>query len=64
MPLIRWEYDYIVVKDEDKVKTLVLLDEAGEKGWEFTGHSEDNGYAIVYLMKRNQEWREHDDNSD
>lgn len=46
-----WEYSYVYINDEDCEK-LDALNEAGFKGWEFTGHAADTGYGMKYLMKR------------
>lgn len=48
----KWEYDFVIVMDTDNVQTLVLLDQKGAEGWEFTGHVSDTGYGMSYLMKR------------
>lgn len=64
MPLTKWEYTLVYVSDENADKTLVFLDEHGEMGWEFTGHVADTGYGKRYYMKRDLEWRKHDNNSD
>lgn len=47
-----WEYMNVSVKDDQWDKSLILLNEAGAQGWEFTGLVEDTGYARLFLMKR------------
>jgi hypothetical protein len=50
--IVKWEYKYAKVKDEELEKTVPILNALGKDGWEFTGHTEDTGYATIYLMKR------------
>lgn len=46
-----WEYKYVSIKD-DLYGSVDLLNDAGRDGWRFTGHTEDTGYAKMFLMER------------
>jgi hypothetical protein len=49
---MKWEYAWCYVPDLDHPKTVEYLNNYGEAGWEFTGHTSDSGHSTDYLMKR------------
>lgn len=55
--VIKYEYDYVTISDREAFinvegKNLEKLNEAGAEGWRFTGHAEDTGTGMRYLMER------------
>ena len=47
-----WEYNFVKIPDEEYPNHIEHLNNAGKEGWEFTGHVNDTGYGVEYLMKR------------
>lgn len=52
LKVLKWEYEWLNIKDEDYERDIQLLDEAGKDRWEVTGITEDTGFGTRYLMKR------------
>ncbi len=50
--MVKWEYIEVEVPDKYYRDCITFLNEFGENGWEFTGHTADTGFATLYLMKR------------
>jgi hypothetical protein len=53
--LKKWEYLQAYVSDERVSDVILILNEYGADGWEFTGQTEDTGFGALYLMKRERE---------
>ncbi len=52
LKVLKWEYDWLLIKDDDYERDIQLFDQAGKDRWEVTGITQDTGTGTNYLMKR------------